>query len=216
MLFVAVLLCDFYANCADIMQIVLFLCKLWGFYANSAVLMQIVLFWCKLSHLSQFTLFCRKWHFCRKIRALAGTFGSAIRRRLLLMMSDHTTTIHCTIGLQWWEKNCPHYFAANAFPTSVMHSPIAQPLQAHKASTQHGFQNSMFLQNNFHQRGGEQTCTFNIHNFYRSTASDWTISLCQVSTFVIFPKPLQTVASGRRIWLQLVGEGTRIGTPELL
>lgn len=38
----------------------------------------------------------------------------------------------------------------------------------------------------------------------------------QVSTFVIFPKPLQTVASGRRIWLQLVGEGTRIGTPELL
>ena len=28
MLFVAVLLCDFYANCADIMQIVLFLCKL--------------------------------------------------------------------------------------------------------------------------------------------------------------------------------------------
>ena len=87
MLFVAVLLCDFYANCADIMQIVLFLCKLWGFYANSAVLMQIVLFWCKLSHLSQFTLFCRKWHFCRKIRALAGTFGSAIRRRLLLMMS---------------------------------------------------------------------------------------------------------------------------------
>ena len=70
--------------------------------------------------------------------------------------------------------------------------------------------------NNFHKRGGEQTCTFNIHNFYRSTASDWTISLCQVSTFVIFPKPLQTVASGRRIWLQLVGEGTRIGTPELL
>ena len=44
MLFVAVLLCDFYANCADIMLIVLFLCKLWGFYANSAVLMQIVLF----------------------------------------------------------------------------------------------------------------------------------------------------------------------------
>ena len=91
MLFVAVLLCDFYANCADIMQIVLFLCKLWGFYANSAVLMQIVLFWCKLSHLSQFTLFCRKWHFCRKIRALAGTFGSAIRRRLLLMMSASET-----------------------------------------------------------------------------------------------------------------------------
>ena len=28
MLFVAVLLCDFYANCADIMQIVLLLCKL--------------------------------------------------------------------------------------------------------------------------------------------------------------------------------------------
>ena len=87
MLFVAVLLCDFYANCVDIMQIVLFLCKLWGFYSNSAVLMQIVLFWCKLSHLSRFTLFCRKWHFCRKIRALAGTFGPAIRRLLLLMMS---------------------------------------------------------------------------------------------------------------------------------
>ena len=30
-----------------------------------------------------------------------------------------------------------------------MHSPIAQPLQAHKASTQHGFQNSMFLQTTF-------------------------------------------------------------------
>ena len=28
MLFVAVLLCDFYANCADIMQVVLLLCKL--------------------------------------------------------------------------------------------------------------------------------------------------------------------------------------------
>ena len=28
MLFVAVLLCDFYANCANIMQVVLFLCKL--------------------------------------------------------------------------------------------------------------------------------------------------------------------------------------------
>ena len=56
MLFVAVLLCDFYANCADIMQIVLFLCKLWGFYANSAVLMQIVLFWCKLWHL-HFTIY---------------------------------------------------------------------------------------------------------------------------------------------------------------
>ena len=80
-------LCWYYANCADIMQIVLFLCKLWGFYVNSAVLMQIVLFWCKLWHLSQFTLFCRKWHFCREIRVLAGTFGSAIRRLLLLMMS---------------------------------------------------------------------------------------------------------------------------------
>ena len=51
MLFVAVLLCDFYANCVDIMQIVLILCKLCCFYANcevfyanSAVLMQIVLF----------------------------------------------------------------------------------------------------------------------------------------------------------------------------
>ena len=34
-------------------------------------------------------LFCRKWHFCREIRALiAGTFGSAIRRLILLMMSE--------------------------------------------------------------------------------------------------------------------------------
>ena len=56
MLFVAVLLCDFYANCADIMQVVLLLCKLWVFYANSAVLMQIVLFWCKLWHL-HFTIY---------------------------------------------------------------------------------------------------------------------------------------------------------------
>ena len=51
MLFVAVLLCDFYANCVDIIQIVLILCKLCCFnancdflYENSAVLMQIVLF----------------------------------------------------------------------------------------------------------------------------------------------------------------------------
>ena len=111
MLFVAVLLCDFYANCADIMQIVLFLCKLWGFYANSAVLMQIVLFWCKLSHLSQFTLFCRKWHFCRKIRALAGTFGSAIRRRLLLMMSaalaEQTFSRDLSMG-QIHVRSCVH------------------------------------------------------------------------------------------------------------
>ena len=116
MLFVAVLLCDFYANCADIMQIVLFLCKLWGFYANSAVLMQIVLFWCKLSHLSQFTLFCRKWHFCRKIRALAGTFGSAIRRRLLLMMSALTS--------QKTVKNpCPNIYFLN------INIPWLRPLQ---------------------------------------------------------------------------------------
>jgi len=86
--------------CVIFMQIVLILCRLCCFYANcevfnanSAVLMQIVLIWCKWSHLSQFTLFCRKWHFCRKIRALAGTFGSAIRRRLLLMMS----------GLKYWK-----------------------------------------------------------------------------------------------------------------
>ena len=90
-------LCWYYANCADIMQIVLFLCKLWGFYSNSAVLMQIVLFWCKLWHLSQFTLFCRKWHFSREIRALAGTFGSAIRRWLLLMMSDYMVRISLQI-----------------------------------------------------------------------------------------------------------------------
>ena len=48
MLFVAVLLCDFYANCVDIMQIVLILCKLCrfyaSFYANCEVFMQIVLF----------------------------------------------------------------------------------------------------------------------------------------------------------------------------
>ena len=43
-LFVAVLLCDFYANCVDIMQIVLILCKLCCFYANCEVFMQIVLF----------------------------------------------------------------------------------------------------------------------------------------------------------------------------
>ena len=56
MFFVAVLLYDFYANFADIMQVVLLLCKLWVFYANSAVLMQIVLFWCKLWHL-HFTIY---------------------------------------------------------------------------------------------------------------------------------------------------------------
>ena len=38
MLFVAVLLCDFYANCVDIMQIVL-ICKLCCFYANCEVFM---------------------------------------------------------------------------------------------------------------------------------------------------------------------------------
>ena len=73
--------------CVIFMQIVLILYKLCWYYANCVVLMQIVLFWCKLWHLSQFTLFCRKWHFCREIRVLAGTFGSAIRRLLLLMMS---------------------------------------------------------------------------------------------------------------------------------
>ena len=31
MLFVAMLLCDIYANCADIMQVVLLFCKLWHF-----------------------------------------------------------------------------------------------------------------------------------------------------------------------------------------
>ena len=108
MLFVAVLLCDFYANCVDIIQIVLILCKLCcflfklrGFYANSAVFMQIVLFWCKLWHLSQFTLFCRKWHFCREIRALAGTFGSAIRRLLLLMMSAAETSKNDYVIYGW-------------------------------------------------------------------------------------------------------------------
>ena len=77
-----------------------------------------------------------------------------LQRDSLEGLMKKATTIHCTIGLQWWEKNCPHNFAANAFPTSAMHSPIAQPLQAHKASTQHGFQNSMFLQSTF-IRGGE-------------------------------------------------------------
>ena len=74
MLFVAVLLCDIYANCADIMQVVLLLCKLWVFYANSAVLMQIVLFWCKLWHftiyavLSQMTFLSRNTRFSRHFR----------------------------------------------------------------------------------------------------------------------------------------------------
>ena len=39
MLFVAVLLCDFYANCVDIIQIVLILCKLCCYYANCEVFM---------------------------------------------------------------------------------------------------------------------------------------------------------------------------------
>ena len=58
--------------------------------------MQIVLFWCNYDiYISQFTLFCRKWHFSREIRALAGTFGSAIRRLILLMMSGaHTDQDH--------------------------------------------------------------------------------------------------------------------------
>ena len=75
--------------CVIFMQIVLILCKLCWYYANCVVFMQIVRFLCKLWHLSQFTLFCRKWHFCREIRALAGTFGPAIRRLLLLMMSEY-------------------------------------------------------------------------------------------------------------------------------
>ena len=51
MLFVAVLLCDVYANYADIVQVVLlfmqivsFLCKWCCFNANCAVLMQIITF----------------------------------------------------------------------------------------------------------------------------------------------------------------------------
>ena len=87
MLFLCRKCCLLQCCCVIFMQIVLILCKLCCFYANCEVFMQIVLFWCKLWHLSQFTLFCRKWHFCREIRALAGTFGSAIRRLLLLMMS---------------------------------------------------------------------------------------------------------------------------------
>ena len=128
-----------------------------------------------------------------------------LQRDSLEGLMKKATTIHCTIGLQWWEKNCPHNFAANAFPTSAMHSPIAQPLQAHKASTQHGFQNSMFLQSTF-IRGGESRLALLI--FTTFTAQLLVIGQFhsdQVSTFVIFPKPLQTVASGRRIWLQLVG-----------
>ena len=65
MLFVAVLLCDFYANCVDIMQIVLFLCKLWGFYANSAVLMQIMTFITIYTVLSQMTFMSRNTRFSR-------------------------------------------------------------------------------------------------------------------------------------------------------
>ena len=65
MLFVAVLLCDFYANCVDIMQIVLFLCKLWGFYANSAVLMQIMTFITIYTVLSQMTFLSRNTRFSR-------------------------------------------------------------------------------------------------------------------------------------------------------
>ena len=74
MLFVAVLLCDFYANCVDIMQIVLFLCKLWGFYANYDIYHNL-------------HCFVANDIFVAEIRALAGTFGPAIRRLLLLMMS---------------------------------------------------------------------------------------------------------------------------------
>ena len=85
--------------CVIFMQIVLILCKLCCFYANCEVFMQIVLFWCKLWHLSQFTLFCRKWHFCREIRALAGTFGSAIRRLILLMMSALHLQDKCSLLL---------------------------------------------------------------------------------------------------------------------
>ena len=65
MLFVAVLLCDFYANCVDIMQIVLFLCKLWGFYANSAVLTQIMTFITIYTVLSQMTFMSRNTRFSR-------------------------------------------------------------------------------------------------------------------------------------------------------
>ena len=65
MLFVAVLLCDFYANCVDIMQIVLFLCKLWGFYANSAVLMQIITFVTIYAVLSQMTFLSQNTRFSR-------------------------------------------------------------------------------------------------------------------------------------------------------
>ena len=79
--------------------------------------------------------------------------------------------------------------------------------------------------NNFHKRGGEQTCTLNIHNFYRSTASDWTISLWSSLHFRHLSQAFANCCQWEEdlvttgwlvLQLQLVGEGTRIGTPELL
>ena len=60
---------------------------------------------------------------CREIRALAGTFGSAIRRLILLMMSDGQYTNHqeedCSLSVSWSHKvkedavlaqhDTPHY-----------------------------------------------------------------------------------------------------------
>ena len=65
MLFVAVLLCDFYANCVDIMQIVLILCKLCCFYANCEVFMQIMTFITIYTVLSQMTFLSRNTRFSR-------------------------------------------------------------------------------------------------------------------------------------------------------
>ena len=64
-LFVAVLLCDFYANCVDIMQIVLILCKLCCFYANCEVLMQIMTLITIYAVLSQMTFLSRNTRFSR-------------------------------------------------------------------------------------------------------------------------------------------------------
>ena len=65
MLFVAVLLCDFYANCVVFMQIVRFLCKKCCFNANCAVLMQIMTFITIYAVLPQMTFLSRNTRFSR-------------------------------------------------------------------------------------------------------------------------------------------------------
>ena len=125
MLFVAVLLCDFYANCADIMQIVLFLCKLWGFYANSAVLMQIVLFWCKLWHftiyavLSQMTFLSRNTRFNSRhfwvCYQAPITFNDVWLPPTLLQLQG------CYIIFHWYLQNY-YYLDPSKTPSTVVQS----------------------------------------------------------------------------------------------